>query len=224
MVMELCSRGSLHSILRQKDSPDFTFDWARGLSSMKDACLGLQVLHNHTPRLFHRDIKSLNLLVTHDWRVKVSDYGLSRPDVDESEETMKQLRGTMSFAAPEIFHGTKFSAASDIFSMIIVLWEVAHRICHGSYEMPYEDHKQLKFDFQIYLAVAKKGLRPTMPRKCPAPIVDLLQRGWDADPTKRPSLPALLAEIDAMKASLTTDPSVWTVRHSTKHSHHRHKS
>jgi len=50
----------------------------------------------------HRDLKSLNLLVTSDWHIKLCDFGLSRFDVAENIQTMCKMRGTMAFCAPEV--------------------------------------------------------------------------------------------------------------------------
>lgn len=52
--------------------------WKRALSFASDMAEGMAALHGHDPPIIHRDLKSLNLLVTKDWRCKVCDFGLSR--------------------------------------------------------------------------------------------------------------------------------------------------
>lgn len=44
----------------------------------EDCALGMAYLHSLSPPLLHRDLKSLNLLVNDNWRVKIGDFGLSR--------------------------------------------------------------------------------------------------------------------------------------------------
>jgi serine/threonine protein kinase len=46
---------------------------------MYQAVQGMLFLHNHSPPIIHRDLKSANLLLTQDFVVKVADFGLSRP-------------------------------------------------------------------------------------------------------------------------------------------------
>jgi serine/threonine protein kinase/ankyrin repeat protein len=76
MVMELCSNGSVWKVL-QTDSgikvhwPE-TLEWAVQLAS------GVAALHNNEPQIVHRDLKTLNLLLSNDWIIKVCDFGLSR--------------------------------------------------------------------------------------------------------------------------------------------------
>jgi len=57
------------------------------------AAHGLATLHNNKPQILHRDLKSLNLLVTQNWQIKLADFGLSRFDTAENLDTMKQMRG-----------------------------------------------------------------------------------------------------------------------------------
>jgi serine/threonine protein kinase len=74
LIMELCSRGSLYGLLKKGG----THKWSLGrkLRMCLDACLGVQ--HLHKLGFIHRDLKSLNYLVTDDYRLKLTDFGLSR--------------------------------------------------------------------------------------------------------------------------------------------------
>jgi len=42
----------------------------------------------------HRDLKTLNLLVTHDWQIKVADFGLARANTKDNQSTLARLCGT----------------------------------------------------------------------------------------------------------------------------------
>jgi ankyrin repeat protein/tRNA A-37 threonylcarbamoyl transferase component Bud32 len=90
MVMELCDRGSLYKVLRDPGS----IGWDLGLAMLSDVANGISVLHHHNPIIVHRDLKTLNVLVTKDWKCKVADFGLSRFQVDENAPTLHKCRGT----------------------------------------------------------------------------------------------------------------------------------
>lgn len=53
------------------------FGWAERLWVALDAACGLSHMHNSTPRAFHRDIKSANILLDRSGTAKMADFGLS---------------------------------------------------------------------------------------------------------------------------------------------------
>jgi serine/threonine protein kinase len=186
MVLEYCQRGSLYHVMNEKQ---FTWSWDTTFRFALDMAHGMDVLHNWNPAIVHRDLKSLNLLVTTDMRVKVCDFGLSRSTAGNLE-TFKKLCGTFAYCAPEvcghgslsrvgladrdsqIFNGGTFTNRSDVFSMGIVIWELLIRSLKGKYEQPYSEYKNLTYDFQIMVQAAG-GLRPTLPEGTPASFLQL---------------------------------------------------
>ena len=76
-----------------------------------EAASGLNYLHgiHHT----HRDIKSLNYLVTKDFTIKLGDLGLAT-EMDRTQET-SGVRGTCRWMAPEVIKEQKRSIKSDVF-------------------------------------------------------------------------------------------------------------
>lgn len=171
MVMEYCSRGSLYHVLKDKS---LNIGWSLALNMMKQSALGIEALHNNSPQILHRDLKSLNLLITEDWGVKVADFGLSRFDTAEALETLKQMRGTFAYCAPESYHGAKYSDKSDMYSLGIIYIEIINRIILGKYSQPYSEYKYITFDFQIIIHASKDGLRPTMPENTPKILRELV--------------------------------------------------
>jgi serine/threonine protein kinase len=81
IVMEYCARKSLYHVLQEKNGKRF-LGWDRAFKFMLDITAGVAVLHMHDPEILHRDLKSLNVLVSKDWDCKVADFGLSRFNVD----------------------------------------------------------------------------------------------------------------------------------------------
>ncbi len=64
------------------------FSWDLVFSLCQQSLLGLQALHAWDPQIVHRDMKSDNILVTEDWRIKLTDFGLSRFNNEKNKETL----------------------------------------------------------------------------------------------------------------------------------------
>jgi serine/threonine protein kinase len=68
LVMEFCARGSLYDLLNDKK---IEFKWADLLRLGLEMAEAIHILHNSEPQILHRDLKSMNFLVTQDWIIKV---------------------------------------------------------------------------------------------------------------------------------------------------------
>jgi serine/threonine-protein kinase len=84
------------------------------------ALYGLKEMHEK--KLFHRDIKPQNILITHDGIIKLIDFGIVKtPDSEDLTKTGSVV-GSVQYIAPEILGGDKESAASDIYSTGIIFY------------------------------------------------------------------------------------------------------
>ena len=87
----------------------------------------------HSAGIVHRDLKSANIMITRDGAIKVLDFGLSRLAVDQPggasmTDTLTvdgHLVGTAPYLSPEQIEGDVADARSDLFSLGIVLFEMA---------------------------------------------------------------------------------------------------
>lgn len=75
IVTELMPRGSLFDYLHKNTDE---IDPRRRLRMALDVARGMHQLHSCSPPIVHRDLKSPNLLIAADWKVKVADFGMSR--------------------------------------------------------------------------------------------------------------------------------------------------
>ncbi|XAR63955.1 Non-specific serine/threonine protein kinase [Bertholletia excelsa] len=104
IVTEFLPRGSLYRLIHR---PNNQLDERRRLRMALDAARGLNYLHNCTPVIVHRDLKSPNILVDKNWVVKVCDFGLSRM----KRSTFLSSRSTAGTSMP----------FSKLFTLVIVI-------------------------------------------------------------------------------------------------------
>ena len=87
----------------------------------KQILLGLRYLHNEKHQI-HRDIKPANILINSDGIVKLTDFGIARTLEKSKAQTFV---GSRVYMSPERIIGKKYSYPSDIWSVGLVIYELA---------------------------------------------------------------------------------------------------
>jgi eukaryotic-like serine/threonine-protein kinase len=127
IVMELVRGRPLEEIAREGPMP--TEAIVRYGEQIADA-----LAHAHQHGVVHRDLKSANILVTAEGRVKILDFGLARHlEADEVggktlsliPSNQRGVVGTLHYIAPEVFRGEVADARSDIWALGVILYEMA---------------------------------------------------------------------------------------------------
>ncbi|KAK6153981.1 hypothetical protein DH2020_013620 [Rehmannia glutinosa] len=113
-------RGSLYRLIHR---PNNQLDERRRLRMALDAARGMNYLHNCTPVIVHRDLKSPNLLVDKNWVVKVCDFGLSRMK-HSTFLSSRSTAGTAEWMAPEVLRNEPSNEKCDVYSFGVILWEL----------------------------------------------------------------------------------------------------
>ncbi|KAL4123943.1 hypothetical protein PRIC2_009787 [Phytophthora ramorum] len=181
MVSEYVALGDLAHFLAQPDSKHLTWKGDK-LAIAADISNALVYLHSLSPVVLHRDLKSLNVLLTEDLTAKVSDFGLSRET--SFDETMTSGVGTLLWTAPEVLRGEHYSEKADIYSFGVVLAELD--TCLPPYAYSQGRKNKGKNDMDWVPLIASGRATPPFRPDCPRSIRDLAAQCLDQDPNKRP--------------------------------------
>lgn len=187
LVMEFCSRGSMHDLLHDMKS---TLPFELLLHLATQAAQGMNFLHESDPPIIHRDLKSHNILLDDKFNAKISDFGLTRfKETNKKEQKSKyESLGTVFWSAPEVLSGLPHTEKSDVFSFGIVLWEMFHR------SDPYPNMDLVV----VAMEVMNKGIRPVMNPSTPQEIQELMRNCWQQDPEARPTFQTVMTKLRAL--------------------------
>ncbi|RGB31561.1 kinase-like domain-containing protein, partial [Rhizophagus diaphanus] len=116
IIMTYANGGNLHDYL-QKNFVNIT--WPNKVKILLEILIGLHFIHLNN--YIHRDLHSGNILSLNE-RWNIGDLGLSQPAKNTSLNN--EIYGIIPYIAPEIFKGGKFSKASDIYSLGMIMWEL----------------------------------------------------------------------------------------------------
>jgi len=149
----------------------------RAVGIVRQAAAGIAAAHRRD--IVHRDIKPANLLIDADGTVKVADFGIARFVTDPARTVPGQVLGTSLYLAPERALGKPATAASDVYALGCVFYQLV------TGQPPFNG------DDPTDVLSQHVQIEPVPPSKsCPevaGPVEDLLLRMLSKEPTLRPS-------------------------------------
>ncbi|XP_061181387.1 uncharacterized protein LOC133189957 [Saccostrea echinata] len=218
IVLSYVPRGSLFGYLQNN-----TIDW----ETFSKMCLSIVkgLVHLHTdlrngdqfkPTIAHRDLNSRNILVQDDLTCVIGDLGFAittmgsklirNGQYEYAEQASLQDVGTLRYMAPELLDGAanlRESEASlkqiDVYSLGLVLWELATRcqdLYHScpvpDYQMPYQQEAGSQPTFEeMQILVSRNKVRPKMPEVWQSHnqavyiLKETIEECWDHDSEAR---------------------------------------
>jgi WD40 repeat protein len=194
IVLEFSPFGSLADILYNETYPDFTVRLILGWLS--DLALALEFIHSK--KVKHRDVKSENLLVFPDMKVKLCDFGLAKQHSSYKHSASKSSSGTTAFMAPEVMARKGSSFASDIYSLAMTFYQMIMR------RVPSMDKSS-----EALITMAVNKTRVEFPSE-KFPHLDriqlLLTCCIELDPSSRPSSISVVKSVKEVLSNLGGDP------------------
>jgi serine/threonine protein kinase len=180
IVMELLEGQPLQARLDRGPLP-----WPEAVEICGAVADALADAHRHG--VVHRDVTPGNVVCT-PGGVKVVDFGIAAPVGELDEHAGGLLFGTLEYVAPERLDGGPADAATDVFSLGVLLYE----LITGEPPFPAQSWDEL--------ATAHQAGPPPPPVELPADLARLCHECLAADPAVRPSAADVATALAAAEA------------------------
>jgi NIMA (never in mitosis gene a)-related kinase len=178
IVMDYADGGDLHQRIQLTRRAGKCLPEEKVLRWFTEATLALKYLHDR--HILHRDLKTSNLFLTSQDRLRVGDFGISKV-LESTVAFARTTIGTPYYLSPEICMERPYSFSSDIWALGCVLYELAAL--------------RVPFDAQSLQALVQKitrGPAPTLPSTYSAELNQLGRDLLHRDQSQRPAAPEIL--------------------------------
>lgn len=197
MLSEYMEGGDLRQYLADPSTPS---GWTISKFNIAiDVIEALVYVHSFVLPLVHRDLNSENVLLSCDMEAKLSDFGTSR--LRAMNESVTDGVGAVRWVAPEVIRGeSDYCPAVDIFSFGILLTELdTTRILYNNVR---GSNGKVMPDLTSLHRVATGKLYSKVRAGCHQALTDLVERCLLADPSGRPTAPAIAYELRVIQQDI----------------------
>lgn len=184
LITEWIPNGDLTRELMKKDKQ---ISWRQRVGWAKDTAVAMTYLHAHN--IIHRDLKTENLLLTDNYRIKVCDLGFARSSTKKLVRKLS-IAGTGLYMAPEVMLGDMYDEKCDVFSYGVVILELITR------QSPPKRSVASMFVFDLNVVSA------SIPPDCPPKFAELMFNCIKQAPADRPSFQEILPTLNQLLEEL----------------------
>jgi tRNA A-37 threonylcarbamoyl transferase component Bud32 len=130
LILDYVEGASFAELTHESGAVPVEVFWPLAMRVLLDAAAGLSAAHAQRSGageelgLVHRDVTPQNLLIGVDGVTRLTDFGIAKTNDASRERTAGNvLKGKLGYMPPEYVDGYTFTAASDQFSLAVVVWE-----------------------------------------------------------------------------------------------------
>ena len=138
LVMEYLKGKTLRSIIKTEGK----FDPQRLISVCLPVARALKEIHGHN--IVHRDIKTENIFITRENKIKLMDFGLAKSAIFTVVTRTNILLGTLAYMSPQQAVGETIDHRSDIYSLGVIMYELATGF------LPFKGSHDMALIFEIF--------------------------------------------------------------------------
>ncbi|CAI8599907.1 unnamed protein product [Vicia faba] len=138
LVYEFMPNGTLSQHLQRERGNGLS--WPVRLKIATETAQAIAHLHSAiSPPIYHRDIKSSNILLDRNFGSKVADFGLSRLGITEISHVSTAPQGTPGYVDPQYHQDFHLSDKSDVYSFGVVLVEIITGLKAVDFSRPHNE-------------------------------------------------------------------------------------
>ena len=184
---------TIHEIGEEQGTPFIVMEWLEGmpldrwlaaakpsLQAVLQALLGVGVALDaaHAKGVVHRDIKPSNIMITADRGGVLTDFGIAKLLAQATQST-SGVMGTPNYMAPEVLKGQPTTAASDIYALGVMLYQIVV----GRLPFQGENPTAVAYQHANELPPDPRSFNPSLPPQTAALLLQALAK----DPRQRPT-------------------------------------
>lgn len=123
LIYEFMDNGTLYDLLHDHTRKDF-LSWSTCLQIATEVAAAIQYLQYAAPiSIYHRDMKTHNILMDSNCVAKITDFGISKIILTNKSYVATTVQGTFAYLDPEYMTTSILTEKSDVYSFGVVLLE-----------------------------------------------------------------------------------------------------
>uniref|UniRef100_A0A2P2MW58 Protein kinase domain-containing protein n=1 Tax=Rhizophora mucronata TaxID=61149 RepID=A0A2P2MW58_RHIMU len=213
LVYEFIPNGTLFQYINQQNDQEFPITWEMRLRIASEVAGAVSYLHSAASiPIYHRDIKSTNILLDDKYRAKIADFGTSKSIAVDQTHVTTRIQGTMGYLDPEYFQSSQFTEKSDVYSFGVVLIELLTGQKPISLMRSVEERSLVAYFFlamqenRLFDVLDARVLKEGRKEEITA-VAKLAKRCLHLNGKKRPTMKAVAMELEVIRASSEAAPS-----------------
>lgn len=175
LILEYAKNGALYKLLKERGR----FDEKQAAVYIRDLTRALE--YCHAKKVIHRDLKPENLLLGHDGKLKIADFGWS---VHSPSSRRMTLCGTLDYLSPEMVTGKPHTYAVDIWSLGVLCYELLVGLPPFEAKDSHQTYRKIRYvivkypDFISEMAKDLMGKLLIVNAEDRLPLTKVLQHPW----------------------------------------------